>query len=130
MSEILYKDLSYEVQGAFYEVYKEFRNVHKEIVYHNALMKILKDKNLTAEKNKRIDIKFRGIKVGTYVPDIIVNDSIVIELKCKPHILRSDIVQFWHYLKTSDYKVGYLVNFGKPDGAEIIRRIYDTMRQK
>ncbi len=108
MSKILYKELSYEVQGAFYEVYKVFRNVHKEIVYHNTLMKILKDKNLTAEKNKRIDIKFKGTKVGTYVPDIIVNNLIIIEIKCKPQILRTDIVQFWHYLKSSDYKIGYL----------------------
>lgn len=129
MAEILYKELSYQIQGSFYEVYKAFRNVHKEIVYHNALMESLKNKNLTAEKNKRIDIKFQKKKVGTYVPDIVVNNSIVIEIKCKPNVLRSDILQFWHYLKSSDFKVGYLVNFGKPHGVEIMRRIYDSARK-
>lgn len=128
MSEILYKDISYQIQGSFYGVYKTFRNVHKEIVYHNALIEHLKNQNLKIEKNKQINVYYQDKKVGVYIPDIIVDDLIIIEIKCKPVLLKNDITQFWHYLKSSDYKVGYLVNFGKPNGVEFFRRIYDTAR--
>ncbi len=128
MGEILYKELSYQIQGAFYDVYKTFRNAHKESVCHNALTENLLNRKLKVEKERKIDIYYQGTKIGTYVPDIIVDDLIIIEIKCKPRLLKSDISQFWHYLKISDYKVGYLVNFGKPGGVEFIRRVYDTAR--
>ncbi|MFA4873573.1 MAG: GxxExxY protein [Patescibacteria group bacterium] len=128
MPEILHKELSYQIQGAFYDVYKTFRNAHKESVCHNALIENLINRGLKVDKNKRIDIYYQGKKVGTYIPDATVNDLIVIEIKCKPILLKSDISQFWHYLKSSNYKVGYLVNFGKPGGVEFIRRVYDTAR--
>ena len=44
-------------------------------------------------------------------------------------LCKNDVEQFWHYLKGSEYKVGYLVNFGKPGKAEVIRRVYDEARK-
>jgi len=67
-------------------------------------------------------------KVGVYTPDLIVNDVIVLELKAKPFLHRDDIKQFWYYLKNSDFMLGYLINFGEPNGVKIIRRIYETAR--
>jgi len=128
MENFLYKQESYLIQGGFYEIYKTFRNTQKEIVCHNALLEYLKGKNLTVEKEKRINIYYLGKKVGVYKPDIIINDIIIIEIKCKPFLHKDDIKQFWYYLKCSNYKLGYLVNFGKPNGVEFIRRIYDTAR--
>ncbi len=111
------------MQGAFYEVYKKFRNTQKEEVCHNALIRELQDKGLQAIKNKRINIFYKDEKVGVYVPDIIINGLIIIEIKCKAFLTKEDIKQFWYYLKCSDFQLGYLVNFGKPNGVEIIRRI-------
>lgn len=130
MGELLYKKESYIIQGSFYRVYKIFRNTQKEKVCHNSLLEDLKVNGLTVEKNKRIDVYYNGKKVGTYMPDIIVNKIIIIEIKSKPFLTEQDIKQFWYYLKCSQYKVGYLVNFGKPDGVEFVRRVYDTARHK
>lgn len=69
-----------------------------------------------------------GIKVGVYVPDLVINEVIIIELKAKPFLHKEDIRQFWYYLKNSKFKLGFLVNFGKSDGVEIIRRVYDKAR--
>lgn len=128
-AKLLYKEESYLIQGGAFEVYKQFRNRHKEIVYSRALIAYLQNKGLEIEKEKQIPIYFQGKKVGIYIPDIVVNGSVFIELKCKPNIVTDDIKQFWYYLKCSDYKVGYLINFGATNGVQIVRRIYDTARK-
>ncbi len=124
MAEILYKEESYIIQGIAYDIYKEFRNRHKEKVYLDSFYWGLKDQALGVEKEKRIDIFYKERKVGTYIPDLVINDKIFIELKVKPFLSKDDIKQFWYYLKASGYKLGYLINFGAPDGVQIIRRIH------
>ena len=81
------------------------------------------------EDQKRIDIFYNNKKVGTYIPDKIINNSIILELKCKPFITKEDKRQFWYYLKASPYKLGLLINFGSKN-LEIYRRIYDKAREK
>jgi len=130
MAEFLYKQESYIIRGGAFEVYKQFRNRHKENIYQKSLAAYLNGKGLNVEKEKQIPIYFQNQKVGVYTPDLVVNNRIFIELKCKPMITRDDIKQFWYYLKCSNYKVGYLINFGSPRGVQIIRRVYDTARKK
>jgi GxxExxY protein len=110
-------------------VSKTLGNAFKEKVYHNALLEELKYLGLRVETQQRINIYYKGKKVGIYVPDIVVENSVIIELKCKPFLTREDTRQFWCYLRGSEYKVGYLVNFGKPGKVEMIRRVYDTARR-
>jgi len=62
---------------------------------------------LKVERQKRINIYYDNKKVGVYVPDIVVNDKILIELKRKAFITKEDEKKFWHYLKGSDYKLGF-----------------------
>lgn len=130
MTNLLYKNESYIIQGVAFDIYKQFRNNHKEKVYHNAFYMGLIYKGLKVEKEKRINVYYKNKKVGIYTPDLIVNNIILIELKAKPILNKEDIKQFWYYLKGSQYKVGYLVNFGAPRGVQIIRRVYDTARKK
>jgi len=126
--EFLYKEESYIIRGGAFEIYKKFRNRHKENVYLGAYLVYLTDHNLQVEKEKQIPIYFNDKKVGVYTPDIIVNGIIFIELKCKPRLTKEDEKQFWYYLKATNYKLGFLINFGSPYGVQIIRRVYDTAR--
>lgn len=107
-----------------------FRNTQKETIYQKALAEELKIKNLTVEREKQLSIYHLGKKVGIYTPDLIVNGAIVIELKSKPFLHREDIRQFWYYLKNSEYKLGFLINFGEHYGVKIVRKAYDTARKK
>lgn len=127
--DLLYPDESYEIVGACREVYRQFGGAFKESVVDKALTIALEKRGLTVESQKRIDIYFEGVKVGTYVPDKVVNSKIMMEIKCKPFITPGDEKQFWHYFKATDYKLGFLVNFG-PEKLEIKRRIYDLARIK
>src|SRR3989338_257102 len=128
--KLLYEKESYKIRGAAFDVYKQLGARHKEVVYQRALEKSLEANGLTVEREKQLPVKFNGEKVGVYVPDIIVNDSIIIEVKAKQALIKVDIQQFWHYLLSTEYHLGFLINFCKMGGIEILRRVYDTAREK
>lgn len=129
-TKLLYANTSYKIRGFCFEIYKQLGCGHKETIYQNALFNKLKDDNLLTEKEVRIPVFVDGQKVGTYIPDLVINNKIMIELKAKKFLTKQDRKQFWHYLKITDYKLGFLINFGKPGGVQIIRRVYDTARKK
>ena len=123
---LLYELESYEIRGACFKIWKEFGSAYKESVVDKSLSIELKNRGLTVDEQKRINIYYNGQKVGTYVPDKVVNNIIIIELKSKPFLTQGDVKQFWRYLKGSEYKLGFLVNFGNK--LEIKRVVYDTAR--
>lgn len=129
MAELLYRQESYKIRGIVFEIYRTLGSGHKEKVYQEAFYYGLLRQGFAVEKQKRISIYYLDKKIGSYIPDLIINDKILIELKAKPNLFKQDIEQFWHYLKNSHYKLGLLINFGYPKGAEIIRRVYDKARQ-
>ncbi len=127
MTELLYAKETYEIRGACFWIWKEFGGSFKESVVQNALIAELHHRGLQTEIQKRINLFYRGEKIGVYIPDIIINGTILIELKCKPFLTKEDEKQFWRYLKGSEYKLGMLINFGTK-GLQIKRRIFDKAR--
>ena len=127
VKDFLYEKESYQIRGACFDVYKVFGGAFKEKIVDRSLTKALEKRELEVENQKRIDIYFEGEKVGLYIPDKIVNQCIILEIKAKPYLTRQDIDQFWKYLKGSQHKLGFLVNFGPK--LEIKRIIYDKARK-
>lgn len=128
VKDFLYKKESYLLRGACFDVWKEFKGAFKESIIDKAFTIALESKGLNVDSQKRIDIYFQDRKVGTYVPDKIINDIILVELKSKPFITKQDIEQFWKYLKGSQYKLGFLINFS-PSELQIKRVVYDKTRE-
>jgi GxxExxY protein len=129
MTVLIYPKESYLIRGACFRIYKKFRNAQKEVIYQKALFEELKSTNFKVEREKQLPIYHLGIKIGFYTPDIIVNNEIILELKAKPFIHKNDIDQFWQYLKNSNFKLGFLINFGESNGVNIIRKVYDQARE-
>lgn len=127
VSDFLYERESYLIRGACFDVYKNFGGAFKEKVVDRALTKALEKRRLKIEEQKHIDIYFESEKVGTYVPDKIINGCILLEVKVKTFLTKQDIDQFWKYLRGSKYKLGFLVNFG-PSKLAIKRVVYDKAR--
>lgn len=127
---LLYEDESFKIRGAAFEVYKQLGCGHKEIVYQKAMSEAMMEKGLEVEREKRLPVFFNGKQVGTYTPDALVNKAIINEYKAKPFVSKQDVDQFWHYLTGTNYELGFLINFGKPGGVEITRRVYQTARIK
>jgi GxxExxY protein len=113
---LLHKELSYEIQGAAMEVRKNFGSGHKENVYQNAFAEELQTRGITFEKEKSIQIYSpkSGKIIGSYRPDFIVEDKVVIELKALESIPRRVIDQLYDYLRNSKYELGYFINFASP----------------
>ena len=99
MKDFLYPQESYLIRGACFEIYKKFRNTLKESIYQRSLFEELKSKGLKVEREKQLPICHLGVKVGVYVPDLVINKVIIIELKAKPFLHKEDIRQFWYYPK-------------------------------
>ena len=127
--DFLYKDLSYKIRGAVFAVKKELGLGHKESVYHKALEIEFKKEGLKFESEKIVNVEYEGEKVGTYIPDFIIDDKIIIELKALPEIGKPQEEQVWSYLKGSTYKLAMLVNFGSTD-VSFKRLVFDSAREK
>ena len=126
---LLYGDLSYAIRGACFDLYKQFGGSFKESIINKSLVKALESKGLKVKTQEKINIFYDDEKVGVYIPDLIIEDKILIELKVKPFLTKEDDRQFWHYLKCSEYKLGFLINFGSKQ-LQIKRRVYDKAREK
>ena len=121
---LLYEKESYEIRGACFSVFNSLCGGIREKTIERALVAELKNRKLVIEQQKRIDILYKDERVGVYIPDVVVNGIIIIELKSKPFLAKEDEKQFWGYLKGSHYKLGFLINFG-PQKLSIKRFIYD-----
>lgn len=124
---LLYEDLTYKIRGAMFKVYNQLGPGHKEIIYQKALEKELININLNYEREKNIDVKYDNKKIGNYVPDFIVENKILVELKALPFVGKLEKKQIWSYLKSTNYRLALLVNFGS-DKLQIDRIVYDTIR--
>lgn len=109
-------DQTGEVIAAFYEVYNSLGYGFIENVYQNALFKELKKRNVPCVAHPQITVYYKEEPVGYYEADIIVYNSIIIELKAVSHLSEAHEVQLVNYLKATDIEVGLLLNFGpKPE---------------
>jgi GxxExxY protein len=120
--KIIYKELSYKLVGCFYKVYNALGPGHKEVVYHKALAIEFDKQGISFDSKKKLPMEYEGEKVGTYEPDFLVDDKIIIELKSVLMMPKVYEKQLYYYLRGAGVKLGYLVNFGT-DKIEIRRRL-------
>ncbi|TSC77553.1 MAG: GTP-binding protein LepA [Parcubacteria group bacterium Gr01-1014_24] len=126
--DLLYKDITYKIRGAAFAVKKSLGLGHKEIVYQKALEIEFNKIGLNFESQKTIDVLYDNQKVGTYIPDFVIEEKIIIELKSLPEIGKPQEEQLWSYLKGSKYQLALLINFGSSD-VTFKRIVYESLRQ-
>ena len=108
------EQLSYAIRGCVYEVFKQLGGGFLEKVYENALLNELKTQGLHAESQVPIEVRYKGTVVGEYVADVVVEDSVILELKAQQQLSKVNEAQLLNYLKATDARVGMLVNFAYP----------------
>ncbi len=116
-------ELTYLINGAIFEVSRVLGAGFLEKVYENALMIELVKRGLRAENQVPIKVKYKGVEVGDYYADIVVENQVILELKSVESLQKIYEAQLLNYLKASDYKIGLLVNFTHPK-AEIKRFVF------
>jgi len=98
--------------GAFYEVYNELGHGFLESVYREALAFVLAKRGLSVEREKTVTVKFRNTTVGVFRTDLLVDNAVIVELKCARSLDPVHEAQLLNYLKATQFEVGLLLNFG------------------
>lgn len=112
--ELPYKDTTYKIRRACFNVYNTLGYGHKEAVYQNSLAKELELLKIPYEKEKSLRVYYKDQQVGYYIPDFIIDKKIILEVKATTFTLEEFEEQIIHYLKNTGLKLGILVNFGTP----------------
>lgn len=111
--QLLEKDTTELIIKCFYKVYNELGFGFLEKVYENALLLELTNSGLYCVKQKPIKVYYYEAIVGNYFADIIVNNSVIIELKAAESLVEEHELQLINYLKATDIELGLLLNFGR-----------------
>jgi GxxExxY protein len=111
---LLHEDLTSNILAACFEVSNELGAGFLESVYEKALLIALREKGLQASAQVPIQVSFRGHNVGQFYADILVENTIVVELKTASALTPEHKAQLINYLKATGIEVGLLVNFGQP----------------
>ncbi len=113
MEEFPYKNECYQIIGCCMEVHKALGPGFLEAVYQEALSLELKDANIPFNKEKVLEVWYKGILLEKkYVADFICFDEVIVELKACDSLSPEHIAQVLNYLKATGKKIGLLINFG------------------
>ena len=119
-----YEDVTETIIGCAYRVYNRMGFGFLESVYEKCMLIELRKAGLNAESQKAITVYYENEIVGEFVSDIIVNDTIILELKSVRRIIKAHEVQVVNYLVATGKPVGLILNFGERK-VEVKRKIKD-----
>jgi len=126
-SNYKHSELTDPIIGVFYEVYNELGFCFLESVYRNSLRLALLEKGLSVEQEVPVSVFFRGQNVGDFRADLVVNGTILLELKTAEQIVSAHESQVLNYLRSTGLELGLILNFGpKP---QVRRLLLDNSRK-
>lgn len=114
MVNFIYKDESYAIRGAMFAVHKELGCGFLERAYQDALEFEFQERGIPYEREKEIQIMYKGKPLGEpYRADFVCYGKIIVELKAVGTLESVHRSQVINYLKATGMKLGILVNFGE-----------------
>ncbi|WP_299578853.1 GxxExxY protein [uncultured Sunxiuqinia sp.] len=115
ISKIEYEEIGRKIVHASYEVHRELGPGLLESVYEVCLAEELRNLHLEVERQVKLPVIFKGkVLEKEFFIDLLVEKSIIIELKAVEIILPVHEVQLLTYMKLANMKLGYLINFNVP----------------
>ena len=127
-SGLKHRVLTQKIIGVFYEVYNELGHGFLESVYETAFAIALTSNGLPVLTQIEVPVWFRGKKIGDFTADMLVDKSVLLELKAGRALDRAHEAQLLNYLRATQIEVGMLFNFGlKP---EFKRMVFDNSRKQ
>lgn len=124
MEDLLYDDLTFAIRQCIFDVHNDAGVGYDEEVYHQGLARKFKKDGIAFVSKEEFSLKHRGMEVRKFKLDYLVEDKVILALKCLPcDFLQANYVQLFTELKLWRKELGLLANFGLPK-ANIKRRIY------
>ena len=121
-----HKELTEKIIAAAYHLYNKMGFGFLESVYEKCLLIELEKSGLNAESQKPIIVEYENEVVGEFKADIIVEDTVILELKSIRQITKAHEVQLVNYLVATSKPVGLILNFGE-EKVEIKRKVKDLV---
>jgi GxxExxY protein len=119
---ILFREESYAIQGAIFEVYRHIGYGFLEPVYQECLEIELRKRKIPFIAQKELHIVYKGETLEQkYKPDIICYDKIILELKAVKNIADEHKAQLLNYLRATGLRLGLLINFAHHPKVQILR---------
>ena len=122
-----HSEITEKIIKAFYKVYNTLGYGFLEKVYENAMVIELHKMGLLVSQQKKIKVYYENEEVGDYYADLLVENSVINELKASKSLSEADESQLINYLKATDIEVGLLLNFGKK--AEFRRKVFSNNKK-
>lgn len=104
-------DIINRTSGAVIEVNKELGSGFPDKVYENALILELRKQGLRSRSHVPVKVKYKGVDVGEYFADVVVEDQIVIDIMTVDAVQKTHKVDLINILRATNYKIGLIVNF-------------------
>lgn len=111
-SDLLHRETTEAIIKSFYDVYNTLGYGFLEKVYENSLRISLRRLGFEVQQQNPISVYFEGEVVGEYFADLLINQTVVIELKAAKTINPDHEAQLLNYLRATNHEVGLLLNFG------------------
>ncbi len=107
-----YEDLTQKIIGCAMQVHRTMGNGFQEVIYQRALAIEMQFQGLSFEREKEMDIFYRGENIGTRRVDFFVEGCIMVELKAVIQMEDVHLAQAMNYLEAYNMEIGLLINFG------------------
>ncbi len=117
-----YEQLTEKIIGCAYKVYRKLGFGFLESVYEQSILIELKNAAVNVESQVPIDVRYNGQCVGSFFADLVVEDTVIVELKSVSKIITAHEVQLVNYLTATNKSVGLILNFAE-HGVEVKRKI-------
>jgi GxxExxY protein len=110
--QLLERELTGEIIGAFYECYNQLGFGFLESVYRRALATECRERGLRVAEEYPVEVVYKGVSVGAFRMDLLVGGRVVVEVKASTFLGPTDKRQLLNYLRATNLEVGLLLHFG------------------
>ncbi|NIS69807.1 MAG: GxxExxY protein [Proteobacteria bacterium] len=110
---LMHKALTHKIIGAALEVYQILGYGFVEMVYEKALLREFELRGIPAKSNYAIDVTYKGDSIPSYLPNILVEGKVIVDLRAEEEYNPRYESQIINYLKATGIKVGLIINFGR-----------------
>ena len=111
MDKVIYPELSYKICGLCFKIHNDLGQFRSEKSYTDALEEALKTAGMSYQREKSLGASFEGENERRNIPDFMIEDRVVVDLKAKRIVSKEDYFQMKRYLTASGKKLGLIVNF-------------------
>lgn len=107
-------ELTFAINGCAMDVLNVVGHGFHEKIYENAMAVAFENRGITFSQQTQFNIEYEGKNIGVFIPDLVVEDKIIVELKTIDKIGNNEKGQVLNYLKATDLKLGLIINFKNP----------------